>query len=125
MVAHLAPRLFDVRGPARYGGRAADLLVDTHLAGILTVEVKATGERGLAELTDHDVTCDVLVWLDFASRYGDGMGDPFVYVLPDPARCRHLKGKTTLRRFVEEMWESPELASHIYQIKSDRLSRHQ
>src|SRR5205823_9535848 len=35
MVAHLAPRLFDVRGPAWYGGRAADLLVDTHLAGIL------------------------------------------------------------------------------------------
>ena len=100
IVIAATPVLFGTGWTGRFGGRAADVIIEnnTH-ARTLRVEVKATGQHAFQEIKEKDLLADSLVWVRFGRRFELGTGPIEVAVLESPGR--HIKNSCRLdtRRF--------------------------
>jgi hypothetical protein len=100
IVIAATPALFGTGWAGRYGGRAADVIIENNTHGrALRVEVKATGQHAFQEIKQKDLLADALVWVRFGRRYELGAGPIEVVILESPGK--HIKNPCRLdtRRF--------------------------
>ena len=72
----ITPTLFGADWKGRYGGSAADMIIENLATrNLLRVEVKATGRHAFQELKEKDLRADVLIWFRFGRRLELGAGE--------------------------------------------------
>jgi len=94
------PLLFGPDWTGRYGGRLADVVVESSITRrTLKVEVKGTGQHAFQELKDKDLRADVLLWIRFGTRFELGSGPIEAAVIADPGRYVSSQRRLDVRRF--------------------------
>jgi hypothetical protein len=96
----ITPTLFGADWKARYGGSAADVLIENLATrSLLRVEVKATGRHAFQELKEKDLRADVLIWFRFGRRLELGAGEIEVAIIESPGRYVPRQCRLDVRRF--------------------------
>jgi hypothetical protein len=96
----ITPTLFGSDWRGRYGGSAADLIVENLATrSALRVEVKATGQHAFQELKDKDLRADVLIWFRFGHRLELGAGEIEAAVIECPGKYVVSQRRLDVRRF--------------------------
>jgi hypothetical protein len=96
----ITPTLFGSDWTGRYGGSAADLLIENLATrSLLRVEVKATGRHAFQELKEKDLRADVLIWFRFGLRLELGTGPIDAAVIKAPGRFVRSQCRLDVRRF--------------------------
>lgn len=96
----ITPTLFGSDWRGRYGGSAADLIIENMATrSVLRVEVKATGRHAFQELKDKDLRADVLIWFRFGRRLELGTGPIDAAVIKAPGRFVRSQCRLDVHRF--------------------------
>jgi hypothetical protein len=96
----ITPTLFGSDWRGRYGGSAADLIIENMATrSALRVEVKTTGRHAFQELKDKDLRADVLIWFRFGRRLELGTGPIDAAVIKAPGRFVRSQCRLDVRRF--------------------------
>lgn len=96
----IAPTLFGSDWKGRYGGSAADMIIENLATrSLLRVEVKATGRHAFQELKEKDLRADVLIWFRFGRRLELGAGEIVVAVIEAPGKYVPSQCRLDVRRF--------------------------
>src|SRR3990170_4440475 len=85
-----------------FGGREADIVVETSSGEALKIEVKATGSSAFEYFGEKDIASDYLVWIHFGSFFMNA-GERFIdiFIIRDPSQYFSGPVKITLRKFRE------------------------
>lgn len=96
----ITPTLFGADWKGRYGGSAADMIIENLATrNLLRVEVKATGRHAFQELKEKDLRADVLIWFRFGRRLELGAGEIEAAVIESPGKYVPRQCRLDVRRF--------------------------